>query len=114
MNKAQELAVITAAAAELGEDSYLGPWLVQIADELERDLRSDILPTISLKDAERQAAGIVAAAKQQAAATIADAQKEAEAQVAKVQQARADAAASLYRVSRDAERLANSISTAVR
>jgi cell division septum initiation protein DivIVA len=114
MNKKQELAVITAAAAELGEDSYLGPWLTQVADELERDLRSDIVPSISLRDAARQAESIVAAAKQQAAYILAAAQKESEAQLAKVQQARAEAAAALYRVSRDAERLANSVSTAVR
>jgi len=112
MNKENELARIAKAAADLGEDSYLGPWLREIADELERDLRSDILPTISLKDAERQAAGIVAAAKQQAAYILAAAQKESEAQAAKVQQARAEAAAYLYHVSRDTERLANSISTA--
>jgi hypothetical protein len=114
MNKAQELAVITAAAAKLGEDSYLGPWLVGIADELERDLRSDIVPNISLRDAARQAESIVAAAVEKAAQITLDAAKAAEAQFGRINQARAEAAAALYRVSRDAERLANSVSIATR
>jgi len=113
MNKAQELAVITAAAAALGEDSYLGPWLVQIADELERDLRSDIVPTINLADARRQAESIVAAAKQQAAQITLAASKASEAQYGRIAQVGAEAAAYLYRVSRDTERLAKSVSTAL-
>jgi len=113
MTKLQELAVIAKAAAELGSDSYLGPWLTQIADELERDLRSDIVPAISLRDAARQAESIVAVAKQQAAQITLAASKAAEAQYGRINQVGAEAAAYLYRVSRDTERLAKSVSTAL-
>ena len=51
MTKNQEIEVLTRAAAELGPDSYLGPWLTSILGELERDIRSDILPTIMLAEA---------------------------------------------------------------
>lgn len=51
MTKTQEIEVLTRAAAELGPDSYLGPWLTSILGELERDIRSDILPTITLAEA---------------------------------------------------------------
>ena len=63
--KADEIQIIDSAITQLGTDSYLGPWLTQIRSELIRDLRSDILPTISLDDAEKQAGEIVKRAKAQ-------------------------------------------------
>jgi hypothetical protein len=59
LTKGDELQVIDVAIIKLGTDSYLGPWLTQIRSELIRDLRSDILPTISLDDAAKQADEIV-------------------------------------------------------
>jgi cell division septum initiation protein DivIVA len=63
--KADEIQIIDHAITQLGTDSYLGPWLTQIRSELIRDLRSDILPTISLDDAAQQAGEIVKRAKAQ-------------------------------------------------
>jgi len=63
--KADEIQIIDHAITQLGTDSYLGPWLTQIRSELIRDLRSDILPTISLEDAAKQAQGILDLAKAQ-------------------------------------------------
>jgi len=57
--KADEIQIIDHAITQLGTDSYIGPWLTQIRSELIRDLRSDILPTISLDDAAQQAEWIV-------------------------------------------------------
>jgi L-fucose mutarotase/ribose pyranase (RbsD/FucU family) len=59
LTKGDELQIIDHAITQLGTDSYLGPWLTQIRSELIRDLRSDILPTISLDDAAQQAEWIV-------------------------------------------------------
>ena len=51
MLKAEELAVIDLAIAQLGGDSYLGPWLASVRDEVERDIRSDFSPMSDLPDA---------------------------------------------------------------
>jgi len=63
--KADEIQIIDHAINQLGTESYLGPWLTQIRSELIRDLRSDIIPTISLADAEKQVHGILDRAKAQ-------------------------------------------------
>jgi len=63
MNKDQELAILAKAAADLGNASYLGGWLRSIAAELERDLRSDIIPVITLAEARQQAEHILATAR---------------------------------------------------
>lgn len=55
MTKKKELDAVRDLAKELGPDSYLGPWLESILPELESDLRSDILPTLSLKQAKDRA-----------------------------------------------------------
>jgi len=62
MNKDQELAILAEAATKLGNASYLGGWLKAIASELERDLRSDIIPVITLAEARQQAEYILATA----------------------------------------------------
>lgn len=51
MNKQAELTIIDKAIKSLGRDSYLGPWLSSVRDEVERDITSDFLPAITLADA---------------------------------------------------------------
>ena len=48
MLKREELAVIDRAIAELGSDSYLGPWLASVRAEVERDVSNDIEPRASV------------------------------------------------------------------
>ena len=47
----EELAIIDRAIVQLGLDSYLGPWLASVRDEVERDIRSDFSPMSDLPDA---------------------------------------------------------------
>ena len=46
--KAQEIEILKQAIADLGPDSYLGPWLTDLVAELTRDLRNDFLPIYTL------------------------------------------------------------------
>ena len=48
---AEELGILDRAIAQLGRDSYLGPWLASVRDEVERDIRSDFSPMSDLPDA---------------------------------------------------------------
>jgi hypothetical protein len=48
MLKAEELGILDRAIAQLGRDSYLGPWLASVRDEVERDIRSDFSPMSDL------------------------------------------------------------------
>ena len=68
MNKETEISILFKTAHALGEASYLGPWLKSIIGELERDLRSDIIPVITLADARQQAECILAEARNKAEA----------------------------------------------
>jgi len=63
MNKETEISILSKAAADLGTNSYLGPWLKSIISELERDLRSDFIPVITLAEARQQSEYILAAAR---------------------------------------------------
>ena len=78
--------MLDGAIKQLGADSYLGPWLAQVRSEVERDIRSDIFPQITLKDsvdegnrliarAKLDAHEIVVKAKAEAAATLKDGQR---------------------------------------
>lgn len=78
MTKNQEIEVLTRAAAELGPDSYLGPWLTSILGELERDIRSDILPTINIAWARAECFGLLADARLKAVDIKTDATRDAE------------------------------------
>ena len=51
MNKQAELHILDKAITSLGWDSYLGPWLASVRDEVERDITSDFLPSLTLADA---------------------------------------------------------------
>jgi hypothetical protein len=50
MTKSEELAVLDAAIAKLGTESYLGPWLASVRFEVEHSLTSDMPPLIKLGD----------------------------------------------------------------
>lgn len=68
MTKDQELSILRKAIQDLRIDSYLGAWLNSITDELERDLRSDFIPVITLSEARRRAENITEAARIEAQA----------------------------------------------
>jgi hypothetical protein len=70
MTKDQELFILTEAATKLGTDSYCGPWLLDVLDELERDIRSDLPPSPSPTISRQQAESIIADARNQAATII--------------------------------------------
>lgn len=74
MTKADELSTLDVAIEQLGEDSYLGPWLRQVRDSVTSDIRSDIFPTIT-----------IAACQDACAASLAEARKAAEEIVAAAQ-----------------------------
>ena len=111
-SKSQEIEILTAAADQLGGNSYLGPWLKQILPELESAILSDLLPQISLTEAKQQATAIVAAAHAEAAAVKSEAEKISAAQYKRLEQARANLSAALFDVSRRAERFAHDVSVA--
>lgn len=48
MMKSEEIALLRAVAAKLGPNSYCGPWLASVADEVERDIHSDFFPLMSI------------------------------------------------------------------
>jgi hypothetical protein len=84
MLKADELAIIDRAAADLGPDSYLGPWLRSIRAELASSLRSDLSPAPDLPDAAyRKAEAIIARAHDSADALALATSAKAEALIAK-------------------------------
>ncbi len=71
-SKAEEIEILTAAARQLGESSYCGPWLYSIIPEIEDSIKSDLLPAISWIERQtedtRQRAAVQAAEKDRAQA----------------------------------------------
>ena len=60
MTKDQELAIVDQVIAQLGDQSYLGPWLASIRPELEASIRSDFNPAPYLPaEAERRGRVII-------------------------------------------------------
>ena len=78
MTKDNEIAILREAAKTLGAASYLGPWLSSIIDELERDLRSDFVPVLTLAEARQRAEYITAEARNTAEAHFNRVKAEAE------------------------------------
>lgn len=76
-SKAGELAILDTAIKALGELSYLGPWLVSVRDEVERDLRSDWVPGMLPSEAIRRAQELERAGKLQAEELVAYARRQA-------------------------------------
>ena len=75
MTTAEELRIVRRAIEDLGPNSYCGPWLAWVLPELESDLRSDKLPTVTPKAAKIEAALIISQAKAEAAAILAKARQ---------------------------------------
>jgi len=48
MCKSQEIETLREVAAKLGPDSYCGPWLSSVADEVKDEIRSDFFPSPSI------------------------------------------------------------------
>lgn len=64
MTKLQEMKRYDDFVASLPVDSYLRPWLTEIRDEVARDIRNDIIPYLSMKDARENANAYLAAANE--------------------------------------------------
>lgn len=50
MTKEQEISILSETITRLGSDSYLGEWFALIKNEVERDVRNDIFPSITISD----------------------------------------------------------------
>lgn len=55
MTKLEEMKRYDAFVASLPEDSYLRPWLTDIRESIETDLRCDVIPYRSMKSAREEA-----------------------------------------------------------
>lgn len=99
-SKAEEIAALEGLANLLGPHSYLDPWLNSIRWEVEKDVRNDIFPTITLTEArtrvqtaiddandkaskiwekaDNEAARIIAGANAKAASILTEAEKRIE------------------------------------
>ena len=77
MIKQDELQVLNKAIAELGPDSYLGPWLLEVQNEVGQLIQSDFPVEISVIAASKEAARLVADATEQAKQICEDAEREA-------------------------------------
>jgi len=66
ITKQQELNIINQAIRDLGEKSYLGPWLLSVRHELESMMRADTFPSVSLSGSEERARLIIERAEQNA------------------------------------------------
>jgi len=53
-SKAQEIQILRDAITTLGADTYLGPWLGALVDEVERDIRGDLFPCRTLRDTQAE------------------------------------------------------------
>ena len=78
MNKSQETEILRRAAAELGTNSYCGPWLAEQIDFVTSDIRSDIGPSPTLRFAQDEYDRLTAAAKKEALLMRESAKKECE------------------------------------
>ena len=81
-SKAQEIKILTAAAQQLGEHSYCGPWLYSVIQEIEDSIKSDLLPAVSWTErraedeAQRAATQAAKRDRDKAAQALRDAQQE--------------------------------------
>ena len=85
ITKKEELTIINETIGKLGENSYLGPWLLSVRHELEAMMRADTFPRISLAEAKDHALQIVKEGEKKAEQIIAKAEKEAEKRETKAQ-----------------------------
>lgn len=78
ITKKEELAIINETIGQLGENSYLGPWLLSVRHELEAMMRADCFPCISLTESAEDAAKILAKAEKKADEIKVEAKQRAE------------------------------------
>jgi hypothetical protein len=78
MTKDAELKVLDEAIAKLGNESYLGPWLASIRAEIEMDMRSDVAPVMTVREAHATAKRIIEVGEAKAQEITARARKTAE------------------------------------
>lgn len=76
MMKSEEIALLRGIAAKLGPNSYCGPWLASVADEVEQQVRSDFFPTPTLAGTRKDCEEMIALAKDKAEQIEADARTE--------------------------------------
>lgn len=78
MTKNQEIEILLQASAKLGDDSYCGPWLAGVAEEVRSEIRSDFMPSPSLWATEARCKDLLAVAKLEADKLVQDAIKTAD------------------------------------
>lgn len=93
--KAEEIALLRQTAAQLGKDSYCGPWLAEVADQVEKDIAADLPPVPSVDAWRRFCAEMQADAKDRADGLIASAMDKAREREGKAQREIEAAASSL-------------------
>ncbi len=86
MTKAEEIKLLEETIKKFGQDSYLGPFLREIRNELESNIRSDIFPSITMAEAAKGVAQILDSAETKAKGIVAKAQQEADAAQARMGQ----------------------------
>lgn len=52
--KAEEMEILEDAIRRLGPDTYLGPWLQDVLEEVRGLVRSDIFPELCIRDAAQE------------------------------------------------------------
>lgn len=77
ITKSAELAILDAAIAQLGRQSYLGPWLADIRAGVELDIRSDLPVTRTLGEHKAYAEHLVQQAQVRAEEILSSATKQA-------------------------------------
>jgi vacuolar-type H+-ATPase subunit H len=77
MTKQDEISILKEAINKLGSDSYCGPWLQDVLEEVKRDMECDFLPAYTIADARKRNEDIIKDATDKAENIIAKAVNEA-------------------------------------
>jgi hypothetical protein len=75
MTKDQEIKRLKEIAFEFGKDSYCGPWLDSVIEEVESDIKNDFPPSPSFSESRRQVAIMLHEAIEEAKKIIEEATK---------------------------------------
>lgn len=78
MNKSEEIMLLRDLALRLGANSYCGPWLASVADEVEQQVRGDFFPTPTIAGTTRACQNMIIAAAASARQIEADARVKSE------------------------------------
>jgi vacuolar-type H+-ATPase subunit H len=114
MTKTEELDALHKFASEMGTGSYVGEWLLKIFPQVERDLKSDHVPTETIRDtiskAEDQAKWIITAAENEAERIL----RRAKVELAAADAARMDAQKEREYAQRDRDSILTALAAAER